>query len=97
MTPIAPVGSVLVVPTAVDSQHARIARAPSIANAVEELQNLNRALAPDTDGIAITSRLHGFVFMRETFQQPRQFAYAVAMVVQIPHDLVYAALYHAFA
>jgi hypothetical protein len=47
---VASVGSILVVPTAVDTQHPRIACEPSIANAVEELQNPNRALAPDLDG-----------------------------------------------
>src|SRR6202022_918098 len=47
---LASVGSVLVVPTAVDTQPPRIACAASIANAVEELQNLGRALAPYSDG-----------------------------------------------
>src|SRR5260370_35247595 len=47
--PVAAVGSILVVPTAVDTQHPRIACAPSIANAVEELQNPHRTLAPDPD------------------------------------------------
>jgi hypothetical protein len=54
--PVASVGSVLVVPTAVDTQHPRIACAPSIANAVEELQNLSRASVPDPDGSFGASR-----------------------------------------
>jgi len=36
---VASVGSVLVVPTAVETQHPPITCAPSIANAVEELQS----------------------------------------------------------
>ena len=61
------VRSVLIVPTAVDTHHPRIARAPSIANAVEELQNLNCTLAPDADSIAIVGRLHDTVSIHKSF------------------------------
>src|ERR1700682_164307 len=97
MTPVASVSSVLVVPTAVDTQHPRIACAPSIANAVEELQNLNRALAPHSDDIAKVGRFHGTVFGHEVLDHPGEFAYAIAVVVEIAHDLVHAALYQALA
>ena len=61
-------------PTAVDTQHPRIARAASIANTVEELQNLNRALAPNADGIAILSRVHDTVSIHELLEHAAKFA-----------------------
>src|SRR3981189_158775 len=95
MTAGASGSSVLLVPTAVDTQHPRIACAPSIANAVEELQNLNRALAPDPDGIAKAGRVHGAEFIHEALHHPGKFVYTVAVVEEIVHDLVDAALHHA--
>src|SRR5271166_4712074 len=67
MTRAATVGSLLVVPTAVGTQHTRIARAPSIANTVEELQNLNHALTTNTDGISIVGRFHEALPIAESF------------------------------
>jgi hypothetical protein len=39
--------------------------ATRVANAIEELQDLDRTLAAEPDGITIAGRIHAAVFSRE--------------------------------
>src|SRR5207245_11173680 len=55
-------------PSAVSAQHVRIAHASSVANAVEELQDLHRALATETERIAVLGCLDRTMTLRAIAQ-----------------------------
>src|SRR5580658_2855494 len=84
-------------PAAVGTQHTSPRRAASIANAVEELQNLNSAFSAQPDRIAIVRGLDPAALLVESAQFPSQRANAVPVVEEIVHHLVYLMLHHALA
>ena len=55
-----------ILPTAVGPQHPTLAGAPGEADAVEEFQDLNRAFAPDADGISIFRRFDHAALPRQS-------------------------------
>ena len=71
--------------------------ASRVADAIEELQNLNRTLATEPDGVSITRRIDAAVFSRKRSNYLCQRADAVSIVEQIMHDLTNGALRNLFA
>ena len=79
-------------PAAVRAHHVRIAHAASVANAIEVLQDLDRALAAQPDRIAIASSIYGTALLRERAHDIGELTNAFAVVEQIMHDLIHRAL-----
>ena len=53
------------IPAAVCAQHVRIVHAARVTDAIEELQDLDRTLAAEPDGVAIARGIDGAVFARQ--------------------------------
>ncbi|HEY0686635.1 MAG TPA: hypothetical protein VGD45_30120 [Steroidobacter sp.] len=66
--------------------------APRVTDAIEEFQDLDRALAAEPDGIAIARSVDAAVFLREHGDNAGQRVDAIAVVEQIMHDLTHSAL-----
>src|ERR1700752_58986 len=66
----------------------RIADAASVSNAIEELQDLDRALSAELDRVAIVPRFDDVVLARERRENVRELVDAPAVVEEIAHDLM---------
>src|SRR5690606_4940517 len=70
----------------------RVAHSTRITDAVEELEDLDRPLAPDTGRVAVARRSRSAVGALEHRDDLRQLANAATVVEQVAHDLTDAAL-----
>ncbi len=84
-------------PAAVGTQQPSLEGTASIANAIEELQNLDAAFSSQSNGIAKPGGFHQAMLFIQRAQLPSQGANAVSMVEKIAHHLVDLALHHALA
>src|SRR5215468_6003075 len=84
-------------PSALAAQHVRSTNAARVADAVEELENLDRALAPEAQRIAEARRVHRTMLAMTGAEDRRELRDCSAVVVQIAHHLVHIALAHELA
>src|SRR6516164_8354773 len=79
-------------PGALRAQHVCITDATRVANAIEELQYLDRALAPETHQVAEVRRVHCTMLAMTGTEDRRELRYRLTIVVEIAYHLVHLAL-----
>src|SRR5215468_11072766 len=84
-------------PSALAAQHVRSTNAARVADAIEELENLDRALAPEAHRITEARRVHRTMRAMTGIEDRRELRDRVAIVVQVAHHLVHIALTHELA
>ena len=70
----------------------RVPYAARVADAIEELENLDRALAPEADRITEARRVHRTMRAMTGIEDRRELRDRITIVVQVAHHLVHIAL-----
>src|SRR6516164_11227132 len=75
----------------------RITDSARVADTIEKLEDLDRALAPEAHRIAEVRRVHCTMLAMTGAEDRRKLRDRIAIVVEVAHDLVHLALAHELA